>query len=1416
MATAEKVVHPKSTRGWGARINDSTGHGRPLTRNKQWVASDGGPKTGNGHHSDGERWERGGYRGRGRGARGIIRGGRKYPNATLRNQVTTSPKAPIVPEVQEDEMTAFLPETSESVQEAHVDDDEDAPLPIIHEPTLDTLEEREKFYKELVEARKRERERDIAAGKLDNPAVQKLLSDAITLVGTCPDMCPRFERYRREREKQLDPLEKIPGTHRVNHQRAVKRFERASGDKIQPSDIRPPHVLKKTLDYLFHDLLPRVGLAEANFFVRDRSRAVRNDFTIQHETGPLAIDCYTRCARYHIATLHLCRTTPGFDTEMEAQQMMYTLLSLKQFYDDQRGKYESPTELEMRIYDRFANMRTKIAHEDRNTPQFVLDDPGFKLVTQFRSVVQDKSPPLHKRSLLVVDDEAMQIFRQFIDYLQGNMNMKYLVACILEHLFGTDTLDDIESIRGDLSITELIDGITRYDAETHRDHGADEEIDYIEDIEYEDEEIHEQKPEPEQVSAPVPTLAPTPAKVQASSQAMVHSTAHSDNSPPLSAFSTLVTTPNVFGGSVFAAPAPKNIFGGSIFGPATSTTVPTSSSTVQDSNRTISSGVFSAPSRPSANGPSIATSHPQLSVAPSSISSNPSSIFGESNAKPSPPPISAAPTTTITPAPPTFNDRTSFHSVKPPALNPSAPVFSPFSSSSQQQSSFPTFPIQPDPDPAQPKPPPPPFASPLISVTPAEAAQAPTISRISSSSSSSSNKSGPTPPPLKIDVGLTVPSSTPPVPSPREPPTLGRVMPVSLPSTPTGTPAPSAVPNHIKGLTTPSGSSLTSGILSPLALQSPSGFYPFPTNSLNSSPKGTPMSNGNRYALGLLGLDGKQKNKGKSPERRPEIPDTSPHVLERMEEKALAFERYGLVLKSAFQAWVEKAVAKAAYVEACRRDDLYREKIREEEKVRDRGGTPDKKRRISVASQPAMESPQRKRPRKRVSTTYQPPRTDDELVQRLKERYADHERRWAPGTFLELIRTYVNQRIDPKRMPSSWQIWVSTNPVKDQTACWVQTKFNIPNSGGWESEHVFSIPISKEHRQNEAHPGLIVFECTPLDGVNDEIERKYLVLDDCSRLREIVQSFPKRRYYEPSLLVICWAHDSDAELSAKLEHLDLDLEGERVQSLTIKGVGKEFYSTIRAFAVEWVDSCSNPDYFNWKLYNLVAHTFAGILNDVAERICRLCNLQTPSSLPLPELQDNAFEESDSAYELVDEWLSNLSLHDQNEVEHIIIDLESHRNIEQDFPGQIFLDHLLHLSQMELEQAESPSSQRQHLILTEDLSSAHFEFEESLQPLRIELSRRLNATTRRTPKRRGLSTCSSVTSPESKRARLSTASLNGDYSPLSSPMLTGELSPSPSVISLPQSETTSTAQPVYTAADLRDLIKNVKKKYLRPS
>lgn len=64
---------------------------------------------------------------------------------------------------------------------------------------------------QLVKAREEERARAIREGKMDDPLIPKRLDEAITIVGTCPDMCPEFERYRRERENNLDKLECVSG-----------------------------------------------------------------------------------------------------------------------------------------------------------------------------------------------------------------------------------------------------------------------------------------------------------------------------------------------------------------------------------------------------------------------------------------------------------------------------------------------------------------------------------------------------------------------------------------------------------------------------------------------------------------------------------------------------------------------------------------------------------------------------------------------------------------------------------------------------------------------------------------------------------------------------------------------------------------------------------------------------------------------------------------------------------------------------------------------------------------------------------------------------------------------------------------------------------------------------------------------------
>ena len=197
---------------------------------------------------------------------------------------------------------------------------------------------------------------------------------------------------------------------------------------------------------------------------------------MQHEMGPVAIECHDRCARFHILALHIERDRSGFSVAMEEQQLMNSkcillelmtcimdaraaLQSLKEFYLDQRGHYQSPTELEMRVYHRLVHIRDQRERHD-DIPQALLNNSVFELTTKFRARVQAKSAPITKISPLVVDAEAMLIFAELANVLrrEGNVVMTYLVACILERHFGTDTIEDIESIRGDLSFSDIIDG----------------------------------------------------------------------------------------------------------------------------------------------------------------------------------------------------------------------------------------------------------------------------------------------------------------------------------------------------------------------------------------------------------------------------------------------------------------------------------------------------------------------------------------------------------------------------------------------------------------------------------------------------------------------------------------------------------------------------------------------------------------------------------------------------------------------------------------------------------------------------------------------------------------------------------------------------------------------------------------------
>lgn len=114
------------------------------------------------------------------------------------------------------------------------------------------------------------------------------------------------------------------------------------------------------------------------------------------------------------------------------------------------------------------------------------------------------------------------------------------------------------------------------------------------------------------------------------------------------------------------------------------------------------------------------------------------------------------------------------------------------------------------------------------------------------------------------------------------------------------------------------------------------------------------------------------------------------------------------------------------------------------------------------------------------------------------------------------------------------------NSDNDRTAIWLEQKFDVPGSGQWRTENVFAISaaLNEPSTPTTGFPGLIIFECTPLEEVDDELERyvryfadgsrliskfrKYRILDDLSRLRDIIALLNADDHYEPSFLFINW------------------------------------------------------------------------------------------------------------------------------------------------------------------------------------------------------------------------------------------------------------------------------------------------------
>lgn len=192
---------------------------------------------------------------------------------------------------------------------------------------------------------------------------QSDLATARATRGTCPDMCPEKERYSRTDKKCLSTFEVLPGSDGVmDHTRMVKEYSRSSADQEEPlaHELRPPHVLRHTMDYLLVHLMDysstQAGgsVGEWYDFIWNRTRAIRKDITQQHLCDATCVALVEQCARFHIhCAASLCEEElSAFDPKINGENLAKCLQTLKHFYYDLslRGQ-RCPNEPEFRAYD---------------------------------------------------------------------------------------------------------------------------------------------------------------------------------------------------------------------------------------------------------------------------------------------------------------------------------------------------------------------------------------------------------------------------------------------------------------------------------------------------------------------------------------------------------------------------------------------------------------------------------------------------------------------------------------------------------------------------------------------------------------------------------------------------------------------------------------------------------------------------------------------------------------------------------------------------------------------------------------------------------------------------------------------------------------------------------------------------------
>ncbi|KAJ5894531.1 80 kD MCM3-associated protein, partial [Penicillium taxi] len=331
-----------------------------------------------------------------------------------------------------------------------------------HQSTVSPSDNYQERYEQLKSERAAQRKKAIREGHMADPDQPTALNKAIRPVGTCTSMCPEFESIERivqkmvdKKEKYLDPSTGVPQN---SIAMMLKRFRRsAAGYEEQlPSDIRTPNTLLQTTNYLIRHIIGgEEPLGIIHKFVWDRTRSIRNDFSVQQVTSEndvkLAVVCLERIARFHIVSLHLLCSPDNeepFDRHQEREQLNNTMLSLMYYYDDNRERIHFPCEDEFRAYYilfSIHDQRPDLEVRVQRWPASLLNSPRVQVALELYAAsgnTWESSGTLDARRPNAIAQGFYSRFFNIID----SPSVSYLTACVAEIYFSQIRQTAIRSI----------------------------------------------------------------------------------------------------------------------------------------------------------------------------------------------------------------------------------------------------------------------------------------------------------------------------------------------------------------------------------------------------------------------------------------------------------------------------------------------------------------------------------------------------------------------------------------------------------------------------------------------------------------------------------------------------------------------------------------------------------------------------------------------------------------------------------------------------------------------------------------------------------------------------------------------------------------------------------------------------------